>query len=138
MKTLNSQLKRFDNDIKKRVNRFKINFAKTILLLLVERTPVDTSKALSNWIVGLSKKKDHKIEAHRIGVNGSTQSISAGVTMSLGGAIIQRAKVGEIVYITNNVDYIELLNMGYSTQAERHYIQRCVADAVEQMKRERL
>lgn len=138
MKTLNSQLKRFDKDIKKRINRFKINFAKTILLLLVERTPVDTSNALSNWIVGLGKQSSRKIEAYKIGVSGSTQSISAGVTMSLGGAIIQRAKVGEIVYITNNVDYIELLNMGYSSQAERDYIQHCVADAVEQMKRERL
>lgn len=138
MNTLNSQLKRFDKDVKKRINRFKINFAKTILFLLVERTPVDTSKALSNWIVGLGKQKDRKIEAHKIGVSGSTQSISAGVTMSLGGAIIQRAKVGEIVYITNNVDYIELLNMGYSTQAERHYIQHCVADAVERMKREKI
>ena len=138
MKTLNSQLKRFDKDIKKRINRFKINFAKTILLLLVERTPVDTSKALSNWIVGLGKQNSRKIEAHATGVDGSTQSISAGVTISLGGAIIQRAKVGEIVYITNNVDYIELLNMGYSTQAERHYIEHCVTDAVEQMKRERI
>lgn len=138
MNTLNSQLKRFDKDIKKRVNSFKKNFAKTILLLLVERTPVDTSKALSNWVVGLGKNKDRVIEAHKIGVAGSTQSISAGVTISLGGAIIQRAKVGEIVYISNNADYIELLNIGYSSQAERHYIQRCVADAVEQMKKERI
>lgn len=138
MKTLNSQLKRFDKDVKKRITRFKINFAKTILFHLVDRTPVDTSKALSNWIVGLGKQKNRTIKAHKFGASGSTQSISAGVTMSLGFAIIQRAKVGEIVYITNNVDYIELLNIGYSTQAERHYIQHCVEDAVEQMKRERI
>ena len=138
MNTLNSQLKRFDKDIKKRVNKYKINFAKTILFYLVNRTPVDTSEALSNWIVGLSKKKNRPIQAHKVGSQGSTQAISAGVAISLGGAIINRARVGEIVYITNNVDYIELLNMGHSRQAERHYIQRCVSDAVEQMKRERL
>lgn len=138
MNTLNSQLKKFDADVKKRVNKFKISFAKTILFYLIHRTPVDTSTALSNWIVGLSKAKNRVIEAHQFGVDGSTRSASAGVAMSLGGAIIQRAKVGEIVYITNNVDYIELLNMGYSKQAERHYIERCVSDAVEQMKREKL
>jgi hypothetical protein len=138
MNTLNSQLKDFNKDIKKRINRYKINLAKFILWFLIKSTPVDTSTALSNWIVGLGKQRDRKIEAHKVGVDGSTQDISAGIAMSLGGAIIQRAKVGEIVYITNNVDYIELLNMGYSVQAERHYIERCVSDAIEQMKREKL
>ena len=126
MNTLNSQLKDFNKDVKKHINRYKINLAKFILWFLI------------NWIVGLGKQRDRKIEAHKVGVDGSTQDISAGIAMSLGGAIIQRAKVGEIVYITNNVDYIELLNMGYSVQAERHYIERCVSDAIEQMKREKL
>lgn len=138
MKTLSSQLQRFDKDVKKRINKYKITFAKTILLYLIEKTPVDTSKALSNWIVGLHKAKTRQINAHAVGVDGSTQSVSATVAFSLGQAIIKRAKVGEIVYISNNVDYIELLNMGYSSQAEKHYIQHCVSDAIEQMKREKL
>ena len=138
MRTLNSQLKRFDKDVKKRINNYKINFAKFILLYLVEATPVDTSTALSNWIVGLNKTKDRKIKAHSLGSKGSTQSVSAGMAYSIGNAIIQRAKVGEIVYIANNVDYIELLNMGYSSQAERYYIQNCVEKAVEQLKRTKL
>ena len=138
MKTLNSQLKQFNKDVKKRINNYKINFAKFILLYLVEATPVNTSTALSNWIVGLNKAKDRKIKAHSLGSKGSTQSVSAGMSYSIGNAIIQRAKVGEIVYITNNVDYIELLNMGYSTQAERDYIQHCVERAVEQLKRTKL
>ncbi len=138
MKTLNSQLKQFDKDVKKRINNYKINLAKTILLYLVEATPVDTSTALSNWIVDLNKAKNRQIKAHSLGSQGSTQSVSAGMAYSIGNAIIQRAKVGEIVYITNNVDYIKLLNMGYSSQAEQHYIQNCVERAVEQLKRTKL
>lgn len=138
MKTLNSQLKRFDKDVKKRINNYKINLAKTILLYLVEATPVDTSTALSNWVVGLNKAKNRQIKAHSLGSQGSTQSVSASMAYSIGNAIIQRAKVGEIVYITNNVDYIKLLNMGYSSQAEQHYIQNCVQRAVEQLKRTKL
>lgn len=138
MKSLNLQLKRFDKDFKKRINIVKINLARTILLYLIEATPVDTSTALSNWIVGLNKAKGRKIKAHSYGSYGSTQSISASMAYSMGNAIIQRAKVGEIVYISNNVDYIELLNMGYSSQAERYFIQHCVERAVEQIKRMKL
>lgn len=135
MKNLGKQVKRFEKQVKNKVVTIKRYYAQTILFYLVTRTPVDTSKALSNWIVGINKSKNRQIEAHSIGSRGSTEPYSSSVTMALGSAIIKRARVGEIVYITNNVDYIELLNMGYSSQAERHYIQHCVDQAVEQVKR---
>lgn len=138
MKTLNSQLKRFDKDIKKRVTTYKVQFARTILWELIMATPVDTSKALSNWVASLGKPKSRQIKAHIVGSQGSTQSASSSMAYSVGNAVIQRARIGEIVYITNNVDYIQLLNLGYSIQAERYFIQHSVDRAVEQLKRVKL
>lgn len=138
MKTLKSQLKAFDKDVKKRINVYKIKYAQLILFNLINETPVDTSKALSNWIVSLHKAKNKVITAHSVGTHGSTQTVSSGMAYSIGNAVIQRAKVGEIVYISNNVDYIELLNMGSSPQAERHFIQKAVLEAMDQALRVKL
>ena len=57
MKTLQRQLTRFNKDVKKRVNIFKISMANLILWETINETPplVDTSKALSNWLVNLHK-----------------------------------------------------------------------------------
>lgn len=135
MKTLQRQLKAFNKDIEKRVNVYKRKLAQTIALKLITATPVDTSKALSNWVASLGQAKGKLINAHSVGFRGSTEAVSSSMAYSMANAIIQRAKVGEIVYITNSVDYITLLNLGSSPQAERYFIQHAVEDAVEQIKR---
>ena len=135
MRNLKSKLNRFNKDTKKRINNFKIATARLIIWELIQNTPVDTSKALSNWIVDLGKANNRQIMAHYVGSGGSTQSASSHTAYMLGQAIISRAKVGEIIYICNNVDYIELLNMGYSVQAERNFIQNSVQLAIDKAKR---
>lgn len=135
MKTLQRQLKAFNKDVEKRVNVYKRKLAQTIALKLIMATPVDTSTALSNWIVSLGQARGRLITAHSVGTKGSTEAVSSSMAYSMANTVIQRAKVGEIVYITNSVDYIQLLNFGSSPQAERYFIQHAVEDAVEQIKR---
>lgn len=138
MKNLKTKLTRFDKDIKKRVNKLKITTAQFILWELTQVTPVDTSKALSNWVANLQKPNSRVIQAHSVGSKGSTQSISSHTTFMIGQSVIGRAKVGEIIYITNNVDYIELLNLGLSQQAERNFIQNAVDVAINKANRVKL
>lgn len=138
MKSLNRKLLKFQKEVNERINFVKKRYAQLIVWELIYATPVDTSKALSNWIVNLRKAKGKEIEALYVGVGGSTFSASASMAYSLGNAIIQRAKVGEIIYITNSVDYLELLNKGYSTQAPVGFIEKAVQRATEQAKRIKL
>lgn len=138
MKSLNRQLVKFNKDVKKRVTIYKRKFAQTIAWELIMATPVDTSKALSNWIASLGQPNGKAIDAYCVGFHGSSEAISSSMAYSRANAVIQRAKIGEIVYISNNVDYIELLNMGYSPQAERNFIQHSVSRSVEQMQRVKL
>lgn len=138
MKKLNRKIKVFNKDIKHRIKQFKIAVAKTILWNLIHETPVDTSRALSNWIVKLGQPKARVIAPHYFGSRGSTQALSSNTAYMLGSAIIQRAKVGEIIYISNDVDYIELLNKGYSNQAESGFIEQSVQHALDVMKKGKL
>lgn len=135
MKSLARQLQVFEKEIKVRVNIYKIKYAQAIMFNLIMTTPVDTSAALSNWIANLNSEKGILISPHSVGRDGSTESVSSIMAYSLGNAIIQRAKVGEIIYITNSIDYLKLLNSGWSTQAEPNYIENAVNDAKAQMLR---
>lgn len=138
MNNLSKQIYSFEKDVKKRVNVYKRKLAQIIAFKLINETPVDTSKALSNWIASLGQAKGRVIEAHSVGMYGSTEAVSSSIAYSIANAVISRAKVGEIVYITNSVDYIELLNLGLSPQAEPYFIQHAVDNAVEQIKRVKL
>lgn len=121
-------------EIKTRANLGKIRLAQAVAWNLIMTTPVDTSKALSNWIAGISSPKYKIRKAYFVGMHGSTHSQSSSMAYSIANAVIQRAKAGQIIYITNSVDYIELLNKGYSLQAPDGFIELAVEQSVKQLK----
>ena len=67
-------------------------------------------------------------------MGGSTAGVSSYIAYMLGVVTNKRAKIGEIIYISNNVDYIHLLNMGYSAQAQPKFIEQAIDDAVNKAK----
>lgn len=87
-----------------------------MLVRVITETPIDTSAARQNWRVGvgainpLADEKD---------TDGSGQgAINRGVaTIASGGGI------GNIVYISNSLKYIERLNNGWSMQAPKNFVQ---------------
>lgn len=135
MQNLNRKLKSFNKDVKTRINTLKIKTAQLVIFELIMNTPVDTSTALSNWIVNISKPNSRKIKAHSFGTKGSTYSYSSNTAYLIGFTIIRQVRVGEVIYITNNIDYIQLLNEGYSNQAEVGYIENSVKKALEMAKK---
>jgi hypothetical protein len=80
---------------------------------VVKRSPVDTGRFRGNWN-GAKETPD-------------LSTVDAGQNTQQGGAITQResanltpalqAKIGEDVYITNNLDYAQRLENGWSAQA---------------------
>lgn len=135
MRNLHKAFSRESKEIKKRANLIKIQLARTIALnLIIEDTPVDTSKALSNWVAAISNPKTKVRPAFFVGMDGSTHSQSSTMAYSMANAVIQRAKVGQVIYISNNVDYIELLNQGYSRQAPPDFIEKSVEKSINQVK----
>lgn len=95
-----------------------------ILTDLVLHTPVDTSKALSSWIVTFDKPSDYVGKAHYEGTKGSTQEASAAKAISIGRAELKKKKVGQSIFITNNQPYIVRLNNGWSNQQPAGFVER--------------
>jgi hypothetical protein len=100
--------------------------ALTIVNDLAYHTPVDTSKALSNWIVTVGTSTEDKIGPHFPGKHGSTFSQSAAETVEAAKAVIATKQPGQSIFITNNLPYIRRLNEGYSQQVPAGFVERAL------------
>jgi hypothetical protein len=100
--------------------------ASEVLGVLAYTTPVDTSQALSNWLVTLNDPATQKIAPYFPGVYGTTQGVSAQQTVNEGLYAMGAKKPGQPIYITNNQPYIVDLNNGSSKQEPAGFVQRAV------------
>lgn len=88
-----------------------------VIKYLAYNTPVDTSRALSNWLVTVGERAMAARGAFFVGSAGSTQSASAQNTILFAQAALENKKPGESIYISNLLPYIRKLNDGtHSTQ----------------------
>lgn len=112
--------------IEESASKLAADVALTIVGDLAYKTPVDTSKALSNWIVTLNDPSTNKIPPHFPGVKGSTQRASAAETIAEAKRVLAQKKPGQAIFISNNQPYIRRLNDGYSKQQPAGFVQRAV------------
>lgn len=100
--------------------------AETIVSELAYKTPVDTSQALSSWIVTLDTPSTDTNFPHYYGEFGSSQASSAAETIRQAKEALKNKKPGQDIYITNNQPYIVRLNEGSSQQQPAGFIERAV------------
>lgn len=86
--------------------------ATAALRVMATNTPVDTSRALSNWLVTRDGPSRDYIEAHTPGERGSTASMSLADTLALGRAEIEMFDMSRDadLFITNNTPYLRYNN----------------------------
>lgn len=120
---LGQRLTRRIDIVERSVNQFAINIAAEIQTGLAHNTPVDTSQALSNWIIQLETPIDEPIFAHVQGEFGSTYSASSQIAIALASRALQGRENGQEIWLSNVLDYIGLLNSGSSKQAPPGYVQ---------------
>lgn len=128
---LSKQVKGETFRLKEKVNYNILAFMANITL----ETPVDTSKAISNWRLSTGSPISGEIDAYAKGKTGSTFSISRGLVVSFANAYLNVRKIGEPVYIINHVDYIADLNAGTSPQASAGFITKEIAYLVQSLTR---
>lgn len=99
---------------------------------VVMGTPVDTSRARSNWVVEIGRRASGTRAPYSPGDKGSTGGASAAAAIQQGQGVIASYDIDRdnSIHITNNLDYIERLNDGYSAQAPAGYVQDAIALAV--------
>lgn len=138
---LASKVKKLAAVLDKEASRLAIETAEEALTFLTLRTPVDTSRALSNWQVSIGRArilKKNYIPPHFPGVAGSTQAQSAAQAQALGKNALQSKKPGDKVFLSNVAPYIVKLNQGWSKQAPAGFIEATVALVRSRLKTKRL
>lgn len=119
-------LERRVNKLDEEASNAAVQVALTILGDLVYVTPVDTSKALSNWQASLDEPPSDSIQPYYPGEQGSTQRASAQAALNAAKAILRGKKPGDTIYLSNLLPYIRRLNDGYSAQAPAGFVERAV------------
>ena len=108
LEQVRGRLNRRLSETRKKYITVKRNLARRVLLDVLESTPVDTSKLVSNWQVSLGFASAPVIEAHSEGKAGSTAGESIAKAYSEGDGVIRLArKEKEDIHISNNVPYLK-------------------------------
>lgn len=111
-------------NIEKAASDQAVRVAQTIVGDLAYSTPVDTSKALSNWVVSLETPFLGILPPHYYGESGTSQRASAAETINKARTILKGKRPGQTIFISNNLPYIRRLNDGYSRQAPAGFVER--------------
>lgn len=116
-------------EIQQKLSKTASAVATSLVEELTIITPVDTSKAISNWQVTLDTPSASEIDAHYPGEDGSTKSQSANQARSLASAVLKKKRPKQTIYISNTAEYIRDLEEGSSKQAPAHFIKSAVEQA---------
>lgn len=86
---------------------------------IVKKTPVDTGRARGAWEVGLDRSSTKRAKKGKTSVVGKQADALRKLS---------QFKIGQSIFITNNVDYIVFLEMGTSTQAPRGMVKLSIGE----------
>lgn len=106
---LKADLARSNKTLERNTNKLLRQAASAMVRTAVNRTPVDTGRAVSNWRVGLGQPTRSDIGAYSPGQKGSTASANQAAALAAAESRIATATVDKPVYISNNVKYYQYI-----------------------------
>lgn len=121
---LANRMKRYSKAVDKAVSEHVSKVVLTMVGDLAYHTPVDTSRALSNWIVSLGNPTFKRIDPYVPGEFGSSRNASAQETIAAAKAVLANKKPGQTVYIVNDQPYIRRLNDGTHSKQPGGFVER--------------
>lgn len=123
---LSNYFKELPHKLEESASELAIETARKVHADLLTVTPVDTSQALSNWVLTVGEPWAVALPAHFEGAHGSTQSDSINAALQAGEQQLALKQPGEPIFISNNAPYIRNLNDGSSKQAPAGFVERAV------------
>lgn len=121
---LADKIENYTDRVEKSASDCAKNAAIAIITNLAQNTPVDTTQALSSWIVTLDSASSLRNPPHVFGRHGSTKSESAKIMIDLGIKALQPKMPNQDIYIVNNQHYVVYLNQGTSIQQPAGFVER--------------
>jgi len=110
--SFSDDIKRFNEKVEKRATKLFRGTALSLFGRIITRTPVDTGRLRGNWQVTLNTSPK--------GILDSTKVQDTGV--------MKAAKLGDSIYIINNLPYAEVIENGSSKQAPQGMVKVTVAE----------
>lgn len=138
MGTLKGLAKRLNDradDLDQIANRAAIWFAKRVVRDLIAETPVDTSRALANWLISFDAPGNYATLEYAPGLAGSTAGTSRAMAIKRAHTKLDAKLPGQVIYISNVVRYIVYLNKGSSGQAPAKYVETIIIRAKVELRR---
>lgn len=120
-------------NLRKRVKSFDVRssevskaIALEVVKILVTTTPVDTSRALSNWQVRVGSPVNSAVKAIVPGELGSTRAQSAAGAIAKAEVFLAAKKPGEPIFISNVLDYIQDLDDGTISRQPSGFVDKAL------------
>lgn len=101
-----AQILEFEQEIPEQANQFKRSVALHILRGIALKNPVKTGHSRVNWQVGVNERPAGILDVYP-GGDAAMQMV-----MLAGSAQIASAKLEEAIWVSNNLPYIEVLELG--------------------------
>lgn len=105
---------KFKRDVDRAAGLTMEEITKEVRSDIANRTPVLTGRAAASWN---ASRNTANITAKGEGYFNPTGAVADGVVD------VEGARMGDVMYITNNVDYIEALNSGSSKKAPAGFVE---------------
>lgn len=131
-------IKAFRVKLPKQVALLTNDVAQTVIYIAAAHTPVDTTKAISNWQVGLGNAPNTELAARVPGNRGSTYSASLAQVHAEARERLVNRTVGTEIHIVNNAPYIESLNDGTISQQPGSFVQKAIFAGKRKVKTQKL
>lgn len=122
LNNFNGAINAFKIEIKDEAESMARRVAFAVDRQVVMMSPVDTGRFRANWQVSLNVEATGTVE-HVPGVGGSTASQNTQKALNQLGKVTKDYKLGDSIYIINNVVYGPRLNDGHSKQAPKNFVQ---------------
>lgn len=106
-------------DFNRELRKLALKLGRAIIM----RTPVDTGRARGNWICTVAVPSEEIKEFIGESASAATQAAINGMS-----EVFSQAKIGEVYFMSNNVNYIGFLEHGSSSQAPRGMVKLSLAE----------
>lgn len=121
----NKEIAEFAKTIPGKVTELQRKIVLEALKRVVLKTPVDTGRARGNWQVSIGSPAGTKLDV---------TDKAGGETITKGLAVLTGLSPYQIVFIDNNLEYIEFLEHGSSKQAPTGMLKITVEELLEMFK----
>lgn len=126
------RMDRLASTVESNETKLKRRVAAAVLATVIPNTPIRTGRARYSWNVGINAP-DYSYDYHSFEAMSRTGDWVA--KMATSRAAVARATAKDVIYISNGLPYIALLNRGWSPQASPRYVQASVRAGIFEARR---